>query len=707
MRRSCPYLLGALLIALICLGGGLDRFDQLLGPVAAWLAGRLPSHLASHQPAAASLQLAGRELAPIAAALCLMLGPVFHRLSLLMGGLLFAVASCLVLLGTSVASQVGAVDLAPGALLAAVLLALVIGTLTRRAAAADRRAATMRPGADPADLMPALAEQSTAAILTFDCDGRIRSCNCALGELFGYAAGELVGTSFGRLLDVPEHDQPRLFRRSDGPLRALIGRRRNGQRIQLHASLSSVEWRGDRVRVAILHDVAEFLADHELSALCDHATGLCNRVLFHDRIDQAILAADRTQQPVAVFVIHLALFKLIADTLGQPFADELIGLLVGRIQQGLRRSDTLARLGDAELGLLVPGLARPEQAAASAARIAELAGQPFAVQGLEVDLTVNIGIAVYPQHGHDKHGLIQHAEAAMLRARRTQRTVALYDESPDGQDDAEHQLRDNLRAAIEHNQLTVQFLPKLSLTSGRLVGAEALARWQYAQHGEVPTERFLRLAEETGLILPLTLRVLSLALDQQRIWRSAGRDLAVAINLANACLQNPQFPNILTHILHAAQGRADRLMFEIAESALASNPARALETLQRLAGLGCQLSLDDFGTGSFSLSFLRKLPIHELKVDRSFVLAMRQDADAAAVVRSAISLGRSLDLRVAAEGVEDDATLEELRRLRCDEVQGHLIGPAMSADAFARWLQERGDELAGGPLRPADALTAA
>jgi diguanylate cyclase (GGDEF)-like protein/PAS domain S-box-containing protein len=706
MRRSCPYLLGALLIALICLGGGLDRVDQLLGPVAAWLAGRLPSHLASHQPAAAPLQLAGRELAPIAAALCLLLGPVFHRLSLLAGGLLFAVASGLILLAASVASQTGAVGLAPGALLAAILLALMIGALTRRASAADGRTATLRPGADPADLMPALAEQSTAAILAFDCDGRIRSCNRALCEMFGYPAGELVATSFGRLLEVPEHDQPRLFRRSDGPLRGLIGRRRNGQRIQLHASLSSLEWRGDRVRVAILHDVAELLADHELSALSDHATGLSNRVLFHDRIDQAVLAADHTQQPVAVFVIHLALFKLIADTLGQPFADELIGLLVGRIQEGLRRSDTLARLGDAELGLLVPGLVRPEQAAASARRIAELAGQPFAVQGLEVDLAVNIGIAVYPQHGHDKHVLIQHAEAAMLRARRTQRTVVLYDESPDGQDDAEHQLRDNLRAAIEHNQLTVQFLPKLALTSGRLVGVEALARWQHPQHGQVPTERFLRLAEDTGLILPLTLRVLNLALDQQRIWCSAGRDLAVAINLANACLQNPQFPNILTHILHAAQGRADRLVFEITESALASNPARALETLQRLAGLGCQLSLDDFGTGSFSLSFLRKLPIHELKIDRSFVLAMRQDADAEAVVRSAISLGKSLDLRVVAEGVEDDATLEELRRLQCDEVQGYLIGPPMTADAFASWLAEGGHErmdVAAGTQQPLSA----
>ena len=486
MRRTCPYLLGALLIALICLGGGLHQFDQLLGPATTWIAGQLPWELTLRKSAVAPLTLGSHELAPVAAALCLVLGPLFHRSSSLTGGLLFAVASGLVLLGTSLASQTGVVMLAPGALLGAILLALTIGTLTPMASAADARRAAVPGDPDPALLMPALAEHSTAAILTFDCDGRIRSCNRALSEMFGYAPGELVGTSFGRLLEVPEHDQPRLFRRSDGPLRALIGRRRNGQRIQLHAALSSLEWRGKRVRAAILYDVAELLADHELSALSDDATGLCNRVLFYDRIDQAILAADRTQQPVAVFVIHLALFKLIADTLGQPFADELIGLLVARIQQGLRRSDTLARLGDAELGLLVPGLARPEQTAGSARRIAELAGQPFAVQDLEVDLAVHIGVAVYPQHGHDKHVLIQRAEAAMLRARRMQQTVVAYDELPDEPADAEHELRDNLRAAIEHNLLTVQFLPQLSVKSGRLVGVEAwragsirsMARWR-------------------------------------------------------------------------------------------------------------------------------------------------------------------------------------------------------------------------------------
>jgi diguanylate cyclase len=394
------------------------------------------------------------------------------------------------------------------------------------------------------------------------------------------------------------------------------------------------------------------------------------------------------------------LFKLIGETLGPQFAQELIAAVVGRIQKGLRRSDTLARLGDADLGLLVPGLADPEQAAGSARRVAELMRQPLAVQDLEVALEVNLGVAVYPQHGHDKHALIQHAEAAMLEARRTQRTVVVHDQGAEAERDAAQELRDSLRAAIEDNLLSVEFLPKLSMQAERLVGVEALVRWQHPEHGRIATARFLRLAEQSGLILPLTLRVLGLALEQHRSWRSEGWDLAVAINLANSCLQNLQFPNLLAQVLRTADGRADRLVFESTEGALTKNPSRVLDMLQRLAAQGCQLSLDDFGTGPFSLSFLRKLPIHELKIDRSFVEAMRRDADAAAVVRSAISLGKSLDLRVVAEGVEDAETLDELRRLQCDEVQGYLIGPTMTARDFAEWLQQRAHD------RPQDAAAA-
>jgi predicted signal transduction protein with EAL and GGDEF domain len=267
--------------------------------------------------------------------------------------------------------------------------------------------------------------------------------------------------------------------------------------------------------------------------------------------------------------------------------------LVGRIQESLRRSDTLARIGDAELGLLVPGLARPEQAAASARRIAELTRQPFGVEGLEVDLEVNIGVATYPQHGHDKHALVQHAEAAMLQARRTQQTVVVHDESPEAQDESESALRDNLRAAIEDNLLTVQFLPKLAVQTGRLVEVEALVRWEHPQHGLVATGRFLWLAEETGLIVPLTLRVLRLTLDQQRIWRSEGWDLAVAVNLATAVCRT-RSSRTCSRARRAHRRRPGGAPGVRAHrKPLTRNPSRVLETLQRLAGQGCQLSLDD------------------------------------------------------------------------------------------------------------------
>lgn len=691
MRRTCPYLLGALLIALICLNGGPDHFDQLLAHVTTSISRWMPAAVGTGEHASSPLQFASRELAPVAAAICLALGPLFHRWSFLSGLVALVAWMALVLTAAAVVDHFGVLVLAPGPLLAAGLGGLAVGTLTRLAGAAEGIGLAGSSNA----LMPALVAQSTAAILTFDCDGRIRSCNRALADMFDYGVDSLVGTSFGHLLEVPDRDQPRLFRRGDGLVRALVGRRRSGQRMHIHAALSSLEWHGERLRVAVLHDLSEILVDQELLAMNDQTTGLCNHVLFYDRIDQAILAADRAQQSGAVFIIRLNLFKLIGDTLGETFADELIGALVSRIQAGLRRSDTLARLGPAELGVLVPGLAGPEQAAGSAERIAELTQQAFTVQKLDLDLEVSIGVAIYPQHGHDKHAVLQRAELAMLQARRCQERVVVHAGSAAAHDDAEAELRDDLRAAIENDRLTVQFLPKLSVPAEQLVGVEALVRWEHLQHGQVPPARFLRLAEESGLILPLTLRVLALTLHQQRAWRAENWDLAVAINLAGACLQYPQFPVILAHILQTGEGLAEGLVFEITESSLTSNPSRVLGTLQRLAALGCQLSLDDFGTGSFSLSFLRKLPIQELKIDRSFVQAMRTDPDAAAVVRSVISLGRSLDLRVVAEGVEDGDTLEELRRLQCDEVQGYLIGPPMTAAAFASWLRQGGHDLSG------------
>jgi hypothetical protein len=287
MRRTCPFLLGALLIALICLGGGLQHLDRLLAPATAWLAGWLPAGLAARQPTVSPLVLASRELAPVAALLCLVLGPLFHRWRWLSGGLLFVASFGAVLLGTAVANDAGTVLVAPGALLSAIGLALLIGTLTRLESAAKGRACAGRcrrrsphAGSRGAQCRadPGLRQRRLHPLVQSGCRGAAR-----------HPPADLVGTSFGRLLDMASHDQPRLFRRSDGLVRALFARCRNGRRLHLQASLSTLEWRGDRLRVAVLHDVSEVRADQELLELIDDATGLCNHVLFYDRIDQAIL----------------------------------------------------------------------------------------------------------------------------------------------------------------------------------------------------------------------------------------------------------------------------------------------------------------------------------------------------------------------------------------------------------------------------------
>jgi diguanylate cyclase len=212
-------------------------------------------------------------------------------------------------------------------------------------------------------------------------------------------------------------------------------------------------------------------------------------------------------------------------------------------------------------------------------------------------------------------------------------------------------------------------------------------RWQHPDLGPMSAERILTLAEQGGLMLALTLRVLARALQQQQAWRAAGCDLMLSVNLAASCLANPQFPQILQQILTTWDGDARRLILEVAESALSTDAKDAAPTLERLAGLGCQLALDDFGTGAFSLSSLRRLPVDELKIDPCFVAAMTRDDDAAAIVRSAISLGRSLELRVVAEGVPDEPTLAELLRLGCDQAQGQFVGPPLTAEAFAEWMR--------------------
>ena len=681
MRSICPLLLGALLIAVISLNGGFEALDRLAAPLVQQDIPWLPATQLGAPPAA--LELGSRPLAPLTALLLIAFGVVCQRLrwgpGLLALGLLAGTLAGAAVLGSALAG----VTIAPATLLVAGLTGYAIalpGTLAARAGALRAQPAEM--------LMPKLLHNSAAAVLTFDSDDLIRSCNPAAAAMFGYPSRELVGTPFARLLAGDGHAPGRPLRRCDGATRELLARRSNGQRFPVHAALSTVDLCSEGIRVAVLHELSEIKAERELLVLQDEVSGLYNRILFQDRLQQALQAAERKGQPLAVLVIHLKLFRTICDTLGQSFGDALIRQIGARLQGLLRRSDTLARLGVSELGALLSELAQPDHAQTKAQWLVEGLAAPFAVEGLEIGVEVNIGVAVYPRSGRNRHRLTEAADSAMLAARRGQHAVLIAGESGAAANDRESALLYDLRAAIEDDRLGVEFLPKLDLPTQRITGVEALVRWQHPDLGPMSTERTLTLAEQGGLMLALTLRVLAQALQQQRAWRGAGCDLMLAVNLAASCLANPQFPQVLQQVLRTWDGDARRLILEVAESALPGDAQLAAATLDRLAGLGCQLALDDFGTGAFSLSALRRLPVDELKIDRCFVAAMTQDDDAAAIVRSAISLGRSLELRVVAEGVPDEPTLAELARLGCDQAQGAFVGPPLPASAFAAWLQQ-------------------
>jgi diguanylate cyclase len=366
--------------------------------------------------------------------------------------------------------------------------------------------------------------------------------------------------------------------------------------------------------------------------------------------------------------------------------DLLLTEIGPRLQEPLRGSDTVARLGGDEFAILLLGPSDLEMACRVAERIVEALRTPFAIRELTLEVGVSIGVALYPEHGTSAHALLQHADVAMYAAKRDQLGFVVYSPEADTHTVRQLTLTGQLRRAIEEDQMVLEFQPKIDARTSAVAGVEALVRWQHPEHGPIPPDEFIHSAEQIGLIKPLTLWVLNAALTGLDAWQREGYDFGVAVNLSVKSLQDPTLPATIHRLLQSWRQRPELLTFEITESALMEDPARALEVLAGISDIGCRLSLDDFGTGYSSLAYLQKLPINELKIDRSFVVAMTRDDNAAVIVRSVVKLAKGLGLSVVAEGVESEEAFTRLRALGCDHVQGFLFGPAMAAKDFRDWL---------------------
>ena len=425
---------------------------------------------------------------------------------------------------------------------------------------------------------------------------------------------------------------------------------------------------------------------NEHQALHDALTGLANRTLFRDRIDQALRVRRRACNRAAVLVMDLDGFKEINDSLGHAAGDEVLVELGRRLTETLRGSDTVARLGGDEFGVLLPEARVPEDVLTAVERIRAAIERSVTVQGLPLSLEASIGIALYPDDGDDVETLVRCADGAMYHAKREKLGWAFYDTNCIPQGTNRLTIVGELRRALDQRELILHYQPKAFLSDGEVRSVEALIRWSHPDRGLVPPDEFIPVAQQTGLIKPLTLYVIDEALRQCRSWQDEGVRLAIAVNLSTRSLVDPDFPAQVAGLLEHWNVEPSLLEFEITESSMLADPARTKQILEQLAEMKIRLSIDDFGTGYSSLAYLKRLPVSEIKIDRSFVMNMDNDEDDAIIVRSTIDLGRNLGLDVVAEGVESPETWDLLTSLGCTAAQGYYLGrPVPGADLLA-WL---------------------
>jgi diguanylate cyclase (GGDEF)-like protein/PAS domain S-box-containing protein len=543
-------------------------------------------------------------------------------------------------------------------------------------------------------------------MLLQDLDGRIIDSNPAIEKLLGYRHGELDGCRTSELVHPDDRRGGRTaYQRmvaSGNPLR--LQHRfvaRNGEVVWVDVSASLVrDSDGHKsFAIAVFQDVtqrkkaeAALVSQAALNAhqaLHDGLTGLANRTLFRDRIDHAIAARRNLDTRAAVMVMDLDGFKAINDSLGHAAGDDLLVELGRRLKSALRTSDLVARLGGDEFGVLLPQESAPGDVRRAVERMQAAIELPIPVQGLELSLEASIGVALYPDDGKDVETLLGCADSAMYHAKAEKSGWAFYDSSRVRPDTGRLTLMGELRQALDRGELVLYYQPKAVLADGEVNSVEALLRWNHPVRGLVAPDDFIPQAQQTGLIKPLTLYVIDAALRQCRAWQDDGLRLAIAVNLSARNLVDADLPTQVAGLLERWSVDPLLLEFEITESAMLIDPPLTKLILEQLSAMGIRLSIDDFGTGYSSLAALKRLPVNEIKVDRSFVMNMAEDDDDATIVRSTIELGRNLGLDVVAEGVESQQVWDRLKDFGCTTAQGYYLSRAVPAHELQAWLLRR------------------
>lgn len=556
-------------------------------------------------------------------------------------------------------------------------------------------------------LIQQVLELTDEGIFISDAQGRIVSVNSALCKLYGYPPEEIIGKdpslfkSDRQERDFFSHMWTQLLR--EGAWRGEIwNRRKNGEVFPIKAIIQAVRDGAGEVShfVSVHNDLTAIKQrDEELvySNTHDALTGLPNRGLFLDRLGQALRHAQRETSLVGVSVLNIDLFKKVNDSLGHAHGDDLLTMIARRLEESVRGEDTVCRLGGDEFSIIHPDAENAESIAQVVQRVFGALGKPFHLAQQELRLTASVGISIFPEDGDNAHGLLKNADLAMTRAKEVGRSNFQYfTKTLDERAVQRLTLENDLREGLRKGEFLLHYQPKVDPQTGMITGAESLVRWQRQGGGLVSPGEFIPVAEESGLIVPLGDWILREACFQNAQWQSLNPHLRMAVNLSARQLREPKLLLRLDAALRDSGMDPEKLELEITESMLMDDVEGTVAILQQFKDRGVTIAMDDFGTGYSSLSVLKRFPIDTLKIDQSFVRDLAADSDDAQIVSAIISMARSLNLKVVAEGVETEDQLAFLKEKECDLIQGYLCSKPLSDADFVQALETgRGRGLCG------------
>ena len=558
-----------------------------------------------------------------------------------------------------------------------------------------------------------IIESSFDAIVTIRRDGNIESLNPAGRRMFGWEHLP-ANFHFSDLFDPRRREALRGGRFHEHAQRQVMietdGRRKDGTVFPIELSITALRVEGQHRRVAFIRDITERRSQRaklQHQATHDPLTNLPNRTLLMRRMEREFKRALEEGSQVAFLLLDLNGFKEINDSLGHPVGDKLLEQIAQQLLRPLRKSDTMARLGGDEFAALLPSTDL-DIALEVAHRLAGALEQPFAIGEFRLQVDAAMGLAMFPEHGSNPSEMIQRSDLAMYQAKKKGSGLEVYHEQFDFTSRRLLRLKNDLRDALDQKSLQMYYQPKIDAVSGQLAGVEALMRWRHSELGFVDPDEFIGLAEHTGLIHRLTEHALDVATSDCASWCEGALKVGVAINISPKNLLDDKVVEQAAHFLEISGLAHNMLTLELTESAVMDDPRRTLDILNHLNELGVRLSIDDFGTGYSSLKYLKELPVCEIKIDRSFVIGMDHDADAAIIVRSTVELAHNLGMKVVAEGVERPEVWERLCLWGCDYGQGFLFGKPQPLESLRVWLQRAAEDTPAGQvveiLRPHESL---